>query len=418
MASRVFTFLTCALALACAASAQAPATLPATLPAGAKPIALLSLADFDDAHRQAVALMRAGRYQQAREIFDRLYRISSPPSTRTRAFVFNHAMIDLTQKKLAMRAVRDLDSYLRSHPESDEPMTDLLGACLNAAVASTGDRVKRSPLWQSGQQQWLAQIVKLARSRPGFQRWGAKWITDKEYQAIEAKRNAISDEIRQQAESIARLAKEGELLMVQQQEAMNAKNTWRNARLFLEQAQKDPGLSVWAPTMPIPVPAPVQVQTNTNRPPELTAKNQILSQDSLTAREVDAWLDAQVLGGQITGIIRQINAAQTKVRELQKQYEAIHPPVTEPHFDPLDPDAPDPAVAKAAAAAVPPPNNFPGVTEPQATLPTTVPASAIPVPVAATQPSATPAPSSPSSAPPRNIYGEPVFVFPNKPAQP
>jgi tetratricopeptide (TPR) repeat protein len=410
MAGRCFAVAICALVLA---AAKVRAQVPATLPAGAKPIALLSLADFEDAHRQAVALMRAGKYQQAGEIFEKLYKISSPP-TWTRAFVLNHAILDLSQKKLAMRAVRDLGTYLRSHPERDELATDLLGACLNAAVASAGDRIKHNPLWLNGQTEWERRNSELDHSRPGFRRWGSKWIAEKEYQAIEAKRNEISAAIKEQTEAIARWAKEGELLVLQQQEAMNAKETWRNARLFLEQAQRDPGPSVWSPTLPFPVPQPVQVQSNSNNPPKLTAKNQIVSSDALATREIDSWLDAQVLGGQITGIIRQINAGQTKIRELQKRYEAIHPTWTEPKLDPVDPDAPDPAVAKAAAAAIPPPNNFPGVTEPA--TPSTAP-SALPAPpaVAATQPSATPASSS--STPPRNLYGEPVFVFP-KPAQP
>src|SRR6476660_5788118 len=81
---------------------------------------------------QGVQLMRGGQFEKARPILEKLYE-STPPAQRSRPLVIDHAILDMTQKVYAARAVKDLMQYFASHSVNDEAATNVLGASLNIA---------------------------------------------------------------------------------------------------------------------------------------------------------------------------------------------------------------------------------------------------------------------------------------------
>src|SRR5438874_1624800 len=93
----------------------------------------LSPSQLEQLHLQAVELMRQGDFAHATDPLEKVWN-ALPPDKRPRALVLNHAVLDLTQKKFAMRGVRDLSAYLTRHREDDEPATNLLAALLNATA--------------------------------------------------------------------------------------------------------------------------------------------------------------------------------------------------------------------------------------------------------------------------------------------
>src|SRR5438034_406927 len=110
----------------CAAQSTRPAPSPYASPSD-RPA--LTDEQLNDLHRQAFALMRAGKFDRAGERLERLYR-AIPPAQRSRALVLNHAILDLVQKRLVMRGVKDLVDYLTQHRADDELATNILGASL------------------------------------------------------------------------------------------------------------------------------------------------------------------------------------------------------------------------------------------------------------------------------------------------
>ena len=176
------------------ATTQAATTAPTALSASAttQPLA-------NDPHSQAVALMRAGEWKKAREILDAIWKDTSPEK-RSRALVINRAIVDLTDSRFVIRAVRDLGEYLVKHPEPDEQATNVLAAALNNAAGDP--KLKSNPIWQSAWKEWDRRNEQLDQSRPGFRRWGAQWLSDEEFAALRQRQKDQDAAVRQQADVV------------------------------------------------------------------------------------------------------------------------------------------------------------------------------------------------------------------------
>jgi hypothetical protein len=153
-------------------------------------------------HEQAMEAMRNGQLAVAFELMERAYD-ATPAAQRPRPLVLNRAILDLTQRVNVMRAVRDLQQYLRAEPQrQDEQAVNILGAALN--VAADNPRWKGGTLWQSAFREWDRHNSQMNDLRPGFRRWGPQWLTEEQYQALQEDRDAIDRAIAEQAARVER----------------------------------------------------------------------------------------------------------------------------------------------------------------------------------------------------------------------
>lgn len=165
------------------AARAAAATAPATQP---------SLAEL---HVKAVASMKAGDMNRAREVLDLAWK-RTPPERRSRALVLNRAVVDLSSPAFVMRGLRDLTEYLVAHPEGDELATNVLGSALD--VAAYEPRLRAGRLWQAALREWERRNEQLDGSRPGFCRWGPRWLSEQEYADLRARQKEWQKSIRAQ----------------------------------------------------------------------------------------------------------------------------------------------------------------------------------------------------------------------------
>jgi hypothetical protein len=86
-------------------------------------------------------LKRAGKSMPLSAVMDKAY-ATTPADQRTRPLVLNRAIIDLTQRVNVMRAVRELQQYLRELSAPDEAGPEHPRRCLN--VAAEMPRCKKS----------------------------------------------------------------------------------------------------------------------------------------------------------------------------------------------------------------------------------------------------------------------------------
>src|SRR6185437_6368848 len=98
----------------CAAAGAVAATAPTAL----------------ELETQAFDWMGKGNYPKARFALDRAYQLT-PVAQRNRAMVLNRAILDVTQKSLVMRGLKELSAYLIMRPQEDEEATNILGGGLN-----------------------------------------------------------------------------------------------------------------------------------------------------------------------------------------------------------------------------------------------------------------------------------------------
>ena len=146
--------------------------------------------------------LRIGRLEVAFELMERAFE-ATPPAQRTRPLVLNRAILDLTQRLNVMRAVRDTYQYLRANPQQlDEQAVNILGAALNGAADNP--RWKKGTLWQSAFKEWERRTNQMNDLRPGYRRWGTQWLTEPQYQLLQADRDAIDRAIDAQAARVDR----------------------------------------------------------------------------------------------------------------------------------------------------------------------------------------------------------------------
>jgi hypothetical protein len=236
-----------------------------------------------------------------------------PPEGRDRAFVINHAILDLTQKKFVMRGLRDLSAYLIKHREEDEFATNLLGATLDEAAKDR--RLKQGDLWQSAFKEWDRRNYVLDHSRKGWRRWGTAWIDEQEYQRIQTEKAELQATADAQRDVVDRAVLRLNSLIQQQQNAAQATENYNALRQMLYQVQTDPLANPWQ-------------------------KQSAAQQDAnFQAEQFYSLRDAQRLYGEYGQAVIELQQEQAKLRALENK---VIKPQWPREFDAVDPDAPWP----------------------------------------------------------------------------
>jgi hypothetical protein len=291
-----------------AALAAAPATRTAPAPPPSRE-------DLDALHRRAVEFMRANQYDKAGVLLEKVY-AATPPAERSRKLVLNHAILDLTQKRLVIRAVKDLTEYLVTHRDDDEFATNVLAAALN--VSADNPRWKRGDVWQNAYREWNRRNFNLDRSRPGYRRWGAKWITEAEQAELDARRAKLQGQIEDTREFISRTSFHIESLLAQQANARDVVQQTDQIRKWLWQVRANPTAS------------PMD-QARANYSDQAVRQNQW-----------EAAAEAWKLDREARDAVRELGVAQVRLKELQGSFPKPEWPT---RFQPVDLDAPDPVSA-------------------------------------------------------------------------
>jgi hypothetical protein len=184
----------------------------------------------DALHAQAYDLMFSGAYAKARAPLDKAYN-ATPPAARSRALVINHAILDMTSKTYVMRAVKDLGAYLTKNRAEDEPATNLLGGALNLAAGDPW--IKRGDLWQAVFKEWDRRNYNLDHSRPGWRRWGTRWISDEEFNTIKAQQQSLRQSVEDQQDRVNRASDRAASICQQQQSAFDTRTQYDALRRYL-----------------------------------------------------------------------------------------------------------------------------------------------------------------------------------------
>jgi hypothetical protein len=254
----------------------APATLPSVNPAAAfhdavplirqnKPteaLLLLQLAEhsyprivqLDEQlanilYAQAICLMMQGEHPKTHAIFDRI----RPIENHDRAFILNDAKVDVAVPNLSIAAVKELDDYLASTISPDEEAINLFGAALdNASKVPANAKTLAQPM-----QDYVRYNSNLEATRPGMHHWGTQWISDADFQGIDA------------AKSKAQIA-----LHV-------AQSDYQRARIKQMQAHIQYNVDSRMDRMPLPQ------NGRMNRPPMVTPQL-LTNRQTTTSNDVDA----------------------------------------------------------------------------------------------------------------------------------
>jgi hypothetical protein len=149
----------------------------------------------------AIELMRQRQFAKARAALEQAYD-RTPPEKRTRPLILNRAILDVTLKDNAMRAVRELGEYLKANRDIDVPATDILGSALNLGARTP--RIKQGPLWQAMFREWDRRNFELEYARPGYHRFGGRWIDEQEYLDLQAKREDLKQAIADKYDRVMR----------------------------------------------------------------------------------------------------------------------------------------------------------------------------------------------------------------------
>jgi tetratricopeptide (TPR) repeat protein len=167
---------------------------------------------IDSLHIQAVAHMRLGQFARAGDVLERAYM----SGMMNRSLLVNHAIIDISLKNAAMRAVKDLKAYNATHPD-DELIINLWGAALD--VAASKNQAKNI---DDEADDYLKANAALEKAKPGgMKHWGTQWISAGDYAKIEFQRKSAMNDVEFQSKILAR--KEDELASAK--ERYNRANT-------------------------------------------------------------------------------------------------------------------------------------------------------------------------------------------------
>ena len=153
-------------------------------------------------HEQAVEFMRQEKFDKATPLLNRAYN-ETPPAQRPRPLVLNRAILDLVQKTTLMRGIKDLSVYFTRNPAPDEQASNILGSMLE--LAADNPKWRDGPIYGEAFREFARREAVLERHRPGFRRWGPKWITQAESDDIRRKDQELAEQITGQARVINRL---------------------------------------------------------------------------------------------------------------------------------------------------------------------------------------------------------------------
>jgi hypothetical protein len=168
-----------------AATSQPVAAAPA--PATSRPAA-----NPRDLHAQAVALMSAGRFDKAAPLIEQAYR-ATPATDVSRELVLNRAILDMTQKVNIQRAVKDLSTYVAQNP-NDELAVDMLGSAVSKATAYAR-RFPETALAKDADRTLAGAVAQLEAARIGQRKWGARWLTQFEFEDVQVRRHRVEMEL-------------------------------------------------------------------------------------------------------------------------------------------------------------------------------------------------------------------------------
>jgi hypothetical protein len=282
-----------------AAFAAAPALAPATLPT--------TQASPHDLHVRAYELMRAEHFQAATPLLNRAF-AQTPPAQRTRALVLNLAILHLVHRQNVLRGVKELNEYLSRSSTPDEAASNILGAALN--VAADNPKWREGPIYAAALREFARREAVLERTRPGFRRWGGRWVTEAEMDAIKAKQAAFTERLEAASANLQQLSTELRAMTEQYNDAR---------KLLLDFAKHNH--------------ARMNGGTLVSECPECQAA-----------------VAAQEAAGELTIDMRNVTA---EIQRATRAYQAMNRQEIRPdwptRFDPIDPAAPEPA------AATPPP---------------------------------------------------------------
>jgi hypothetical protein len=182
------------------ASAQVVVPVPPASPA-ARPAAPATKPSPAELHAQAYEFMRAERFDKSMPLLNRAY-IQTPAAQRSRPLIFNRALLDLVQKANLPRGIKDLHQHLARNPAPDEQASNLLGSLLE--FAAENPRWRSGPLYADAFREFARREAVLERHRPGFKRWGPKWITQEEFDEIKRKDKELQEQMAAQGEVVNR----------------------------------------------------------------------------------------------------------------------------------------------------------------------------------------------------------------------
>ena len=268
----------------------------------------------EESHRQAVELMNAGQFDKASPLFDKIFKATAQQQ-RSRALILNRAILDIAQKRLVMRAVRDVSEYLRANRGEDEYATNVLAVAMN--LAAENPRWKQSPVWQNAFKEWDRRNYLLDHSRKGWRRWGARWISEEEFKTIENRKEDLRRAMEAQSDRVNRAVLSVRSLMQQQQNAYENQAAFNYLRQNMDYIQKHP---------------------NSNIRQRLSAQH---GETRMAQEELNAWAAVQELGGEIAVAVRELSDEQAALGKLRQELTAIRPDWPT-RMAPIDPDAPPP----------------------------------------------------------------------------
>jgi hypothetical protein len=149
---------------------------------------LLSDDQINLLHCTAVAYMRMGDNQKAREPMDRAF----DAKRSNRSIEINRATLDVMFKTSAVRAAGLLARILQNDQSPDEKLVNLFGIALDrASDSANGARSVKKLIDDYDRVNAL-----LERTRPKHKRWGTKWVSETEYDIIQSRRRQQQDSVR------------------------------------------------------------------------------------------------------------------------------------------------------------------------------------------------------------------------------
>ena len=146
--------------------------------------------------------MRQEKFDKATPLLNRAYN-ETPAAQRSRPLILNRALLDLVQKGNLPRAIKDLNQYFARNAAPDEQASNLLGSILE--LAAQNPRWRDGPLYAEAFREFARREATLERHRPGFRRWGPKWITQAEFDEIRRKDRDLSLQIQEQGAVVSRI---------------------------------------------------------------------------------------------------------------------------------------------------------------------------------------------------------------------
>lgn len=132
--------------------------------------------DYEALHGAGVACLYLHEDAEAARLLEKAAALAPAPD---RALSYNYAVADVNRHDYR-RAAQTLRDYLYANPNTpDEPLLDALGA----ALFQTGSNNTASRASDDVRKFFAVYTAAIEAQRPGFKRWGTKWLTAAEVDA-------------------------------------------------------------------------------------------------------------------------------------------------------------------------------------------------------------------------------------------